>query len=86
MSKKNRIIISLIIIIFLTVFFSFTFYMREKNIKIYNEGVSLLESGKYKEAVERFDDIPDYTNYRDISKLLEKYGFSICPYCGALLE
>lgn len=86
MGKKFRIIISLTIIIFLIVFFSSAFYTREKYIKIYDEGVSLLDAGNYKEAIECFNDIPNYTNYRDISKLLEKHGFSICPYCGSLLE
>lgn len=86
MSKKFRIIISLMIIVFLVVFFSSAFYTRDKYIKIYNEGVSLLETGNYKEAIECFDDIPSYTDYRDISKLLKKHGFSICPHCGSLLE
>ena len=84
MSKKFRIIINLMIIVFLIVFFSYVFYTKEKYIKIYKEGVSLLDAGNYKESIECFNDIPNYTNYRDISKLLEKH--KICQYCGSLLE
>ena len=74
------------IVSFLVVFFSFAFYTREKYIEIYNDGVSLLEAGKYMEAVERFNDIPNYINYRDIEELIIEYNIDfVCPHCGKML-
>ena len=83
-----KVIITLLAILsFLVVFFSFAFYTRDKYKEIYNEGVSLLEQGKYMEAVERFNDINDnYINYRDVKELLIEYNIDfVCPHCGEIL-
>ena len=73
-------------VVFLIIFFCSAVHMRNEYTRIYDEGVYLLETGNYKGAIECFNDIPNYTDYRDVSELLEKYEFSICPNCGSLLE
>lgn len=86
MSKKANIITFRVIFLLLIITFGYAFHMRGEYRKVYDNGVSLLEEGKYTEAVDCFSDIPDYMDYQDISKLLNKYGVSVCPHCGALLE
>ena len=87
MSHRVKVIIrTLVVIMCLMAFFGFAEYTRRRCDNIYNEGVSLLKSGKYTEAVDCFKGIGDYANYRDISKLLEEHGFSVCPHCGKLIE
>lgn len=49
----------------------------------------MLEAGEYGAAVECFDEIPDYMNYKDISTLLYEYideNHTICPNCGHVVE
>ena len=73
-------------VVFLIIFFCFAVYTKNEYTRIYDEGVYLLKTGNYKDSIERFNDIPNCTDYRDISELLEKYELSMCPNCGSLLE
>ena len=54
---------------------------RKRLLVIYDEGVALVERGDYAAAIDRFKDIPNYENYRDVLKILEEVEGS-CPLCG----
>lgn len=86
MVTVSKRITYLIAIILIAVLITWAGYTRGKYKKIYNTGVSLLETGKYDEAAKCFSDIPNYTKYRDVSQLLDEYGISVCPHCGSLLD
>ena len=87
MRKKTKVtIIISSIIVFLIAFFGYAFYTRNRYIEIYDKGVSLLEEGKYEEAIDCFNDIPDYIRYQDIAELLDEYDVPVCRHCGSLLE
>lgn len=68
MSKRFKILLISAVILFLIVFISFAIYDRNKYKEFYNEGVYLLQ-----EAIDSFRNIPNYTNYKDISELFNKY-------------
>lgn len=83
---KNIIAIFAIVIFFIA-FFSSAIYKRTKYLEIYHNGVSLLEEGNYKDAVDCFSELPDYMNYKDIRDLLKEYEvYDVCPYCGHILN
>lgn len=87
LSRKAKItIIICSIVVFSVLFCSSAVYVRNEYIEIYNEGVSLLEEGNYIDALNRFSDIPNYIDYRDIRELLEEYQIDVCPQCGFILE
>ena len=86
MGKRVNIITFGIIFLFFILSIGYAFHMRGAYRKVYDNGVSLLEDGKYTEAVDCFSGIPDYMDYRDVSELLNKYGVSVCPHCGTLLD
>ena len=86
MSKKANIITFGVTFLLFIITFSYAFYMRGKYAKIYDNGISLLEDGKYEEAVDCFSGIPNYIDYQDISELLNTYEVSVCSHCGALLK
>lgn len=89
MKSKYKLSKKIFIVIFwgiiATCYFGSALYLRFKYQGIYNEGVSLLESGRYVEAIKCFNEIPDCRNYKDIGVLLKDYP-SICPYCGSVME
>lgn len=86
MKRKFIIAASIFIfIIFIISFFGSAIYLRTKYTDIYNQGVKLLYTGDYIKAIDCFNDIPDYMNYKDISDLLEGYQV-VCPHCGELLN
>ena len=86
MSKRFKILLISAVILFLIVFISFGIYDRNKYKEFYNEGVYLLQEGRYIEAIDSFRNIPNYTNYKDISELFNKYQIPVCPNCGLPLE
>lgn len=86
MSKRFKILLISAVILFLIVFISFDIYDRYKYKEFYNEGVYLLQEGRYIEAIDSFRNIPNYTNYKDISELFNKYQIPVCPNCGLPLE
>lgn len=81
LNKMNIYLCILVLIIsFFVVGICDAFIKREKYLVIYNEGKSLLENGFYDKALKKFEEIPDYMNYKDIDELL---GLpEICPECG----
>ena len=87
LSRKTKIVVIICsIVVFSVLFCSSAVYTRNEYIKIYNEGVSLLEKGNYTDALNRFSDIPNYIDYRDIRELLEEHQIDVCPRCGLILE
>ena len=87
MSKRFKILVmSSLVILFLIIFFSSAIYKRNEYIEIYNEGVYLLQEGRYTEAIESFRNIPNYIQYKDISELFDEYQIPVCPNCGLPLE
>ena len=72
---KSRTKMILFLIAFVIVFIATLFVLEIKQYysNIYDEGVALLEAGDYEAAVERFEDIPRYTHYRDVYELLINY-------------
>lgn len=87
LSRKSKIMIIICsIVAFSILFCSSAVYVRNEYIEIYNEGVSLLEEGDYINALNRFSDIPNYIDYRDIRELLEEHQIDVCPRCGLILE
>lgn len=86
MSKRFKILSTSAVILFLIVFFSSAVYKRNKYIEFYNEGVYLLQEGRYTEAIESFRNIPNYIQYKDISELFDEYQIPVCPNCGLPLE
>lgn len=84
--KFKRVLIFLAIILFFIIFFTSAFYKRKEYMGFYNKGVSLLEEGKYSEALDSFSEIPDYIRYQDIAELLDKYDIQVCPYCGSVID
>ena len=85
MSKRFKILSTSAVILFL-VFFSSAAYKRNKYIEFYNEGVYLLQEGRYTEAIDSFRNIPNYIQYKDISELFDEYQIPVCPNCGLPLE
>lgn len=77
-------------VITITIGISFVAYLyvgdiieaREKYMNIYNEGVSLLEDGDHIGAIQRFIEIPNYMEYKNIANLLE--GYEVCSECGTV--
>lgn len=86
MNKRFKILATSSVILFLIVFFSSAIYTRNKYTEIYNEGVYLLQEGRYTKAIDCFHNIPNYIQYKDISELLNKYKIPVCPNCGLPLE
>lgn len=79
---KEHIGYIIIILFFIIYFVGSAVYYRDKYSKIYDEGVILLESGNYEEAVEKFNEIPNCEAYKDVGELLEIER--ICSECGAI--
>ena len=86
MSKRFKTLSTSAVILFLIVFFSFAVYKRNKYIEFYNEGVYLLQEGRYTEAIDSFRNIPNYIQYKDISELFDEYQIQVCSNCGLALE
>ena len=76
----KKVAITCIVVFFVILFVAAT-CLRNKYMQIYYDGVSLLQIGEYEAAVERFNDIPNYQEYQDISDLLTMKH--ICPSCGS---
>ena len=86
---KNKIMCIIIGVLFLLIalVFGFGIHARNKCMEAYYEGVSLLKSGNYMAAIDCFNDIPDYIEYKDIAELLREYEVKdVCPYCGHILK
>ena len=81
---KYLILTFVICIILIIAMLCQAIHLRHKYQQIYNEGVILLESGNYEEAVEKFNEIPDCEDYRDVAELLNIK--QICSRCGNVLE
>lgn len=79
--------IVLLLVMISTMIVLYAIDTKNSYIEIYNNGVSLLEYGKFDEAVDTFSEIPEYIDYKDIRELLDKYGIdNVCPECGHVLE
>ena len=59
---------------FLLAFFYYAFTGRKYCLSWYNEGVHYLEENNCTKAVECFENIPNYRNYKDISVLLDQHA------------
>lgn len=82
--KRNYFIMfGTISIILLIGFIKLIIDVRNQNMYLYNQGVTYLNTGEYKEAMKYFKEIQDYQNYMDVSDLLQKYN--ICPECGQVI-
>lgn len=87
MSKKQKIAILIFMVLsFILVFISFAYYKKHEYAEVYSKGVQLLNEGNVDSALDCFDNIPNYTRYRDISQLLEESNIQICPNCGAIVD
>ena len=86
MKYATKIIFGIFTFVIMVAFVSFTIYKRNEYTVIYNEGIYLLEQGKLTDAIECFEDIPDYINYRDMPEVLDRYNIPVCPHCGYPLE
>ena len=87
MNKNRKIgILIFMVLLFILIFISFANYKKHEYIEIYNKGIQLLNDGNVDSALDCFDDIPNYTRYRDISQLLKENNFQICPNCGAVVD
>lgn len=51
---------------------------------IYQDSVTLFESGDYDAGFKKLNEIPNFQNYNGVDELLKKYN--ICPCCGKELE
>ena len=79
--------IVLLLVMISTMIVLYAIDTKNSYIEIYNNGVSLLEYGKFDEAVDTFSEIPEYIDYKDIRESLDKYGIdNVCPECGHVLE
>ena len=82
-SIKRVVVYVLLIAGFLAAIIFSAIAIKDNYNKIYNEGLSLLESGETDSAIECFHQIPNYINYKDIRKLIVEYDIdTICPNCG----
>ena len=84
--KISLSILFLAVFLFLIALFSSAIYTRNKHIENYNKGVYLLQEGRYTEAIDSFRNIPNCTQYKDISELFDEYQIPVCPNCGLPLE
>ena len=82
--RTKRTLIVAGVLLFLVLCFGSATCDRKHYMAIYHEGVSYLEAGDYKKAVDTFQEIPNYTSYQDIGDLLIERD--ICPNCGAVME
>lgn len=64
----------------------FTVGMKNHYSELYEEAVSFLEAGDYDAAIDKFEEIPNYTQYRDVSELLINHKIDVCPNCGHALK
>lgn len=86
-SIKIVIVCTLLVVGFLTAIMFSLIAIKDNYNKIYNEGVSFLESGEIDSAIECFDQIPNYIQYKDIKELFIEYEIdNICPNCGKSID
>ena len=83
--RSKIIVFGILFILGFSIFYS-TLTIKDHYLKIYNEAVSFLEAGDYDAAIARFEEIPNYTEYRDVSELLINYKIDVCPHCGHILK
>lgn len=79
MFKHKILIVPIVSIIGLVLF---AFHYHYAYVDYYDKGVALLKEGNKEEAIEVFENIPNYADYRDISVLLE---LEECPNCHSPL-
>ena len=82
----NKKLFSTIVVVIFLILFEYYIYKRNKYIEFYNEGVYLLQEGRYTEEIESFRNIPNYIRYKDISELFDEYQIPVCHNCGLPLE